>query len=138
MVDPRSGRSVPARSEPRPASTSTPSTRISCTEAPTRPGVPIGSGSSPAGLPRGVASTDTIARSPEWTGVVVAELYRLALGREPDPAGLAFWRDKVAARRPVAEVAADLFGSPESWALGGGTRCGRRRSDLPTPPRPAA
>jgi hypothetical protein len=72
------------------------------------------------GLPRS-AFTEAIARSPEWTGVVVGELYRLALGRIPDPAGLAYWRDQVAFRRPVAEVAADLFGSAESWALGGGT-----------------
>jgi hypothetical protein len=76
-----------------------------------------------SGLPW-ASFTQAIARSPEWTGVVVGDLYRLALDREPDPAGLAFWRDQVTAGRRVAEVAADLFGSPESWALGGGTAVG--------------
>ena len=120
MVDPRSGRVRPAL-DANQAGKYVDAVYLDLLHRASDPGGrAYWAGQLQGGMPR-ASFTETIARSPEWTGVVVADLYRLALGRDPDPAGLAYWRDMVAARRPVADVAADLFGSPESWALGGGT-----------------
>jgi hypothetical protein len=73
-----------------------------------------------AGLPRS-QFTLAVARSPEWLGAAVTFLYDLALGRAPDGAGLEHWRGQLAAGLPVADVAAVLLGSDESFSLGGGT-----------------
>jgi beta-glucanase (GH16 family) len=62
-----------------------------------------------------------LARSPEWTGHVVASLYRDVLGRPPDEAGRTYWSGRLGSGDRVASVAAFLLGSAEAHALGGGT-----------------
>lgn len=72
------------------------------------------------GLPRGEFTT-SVARSPEWLGRTVAELYELALERMPDAGGSAHWTWLLASGTRVPEPAATLLGSDEAYALGGGT-----------------
>ncbi|HYI61595.1 MAG TPA: DUF4214 domain-containing protein [Acidimicrobiales bacterium] len=62
-----------------------------------------------------------LARRPEHTRRVVADLYRRALGRGPDPAGLAFWAARLAAGAPVSRLAAEVYGSAEAYQRSGGT-----------------
>lgn len=54
-----------------------------------------------------------LARSPEWLTVVITGFYRDALSREPDPAGLAHWIAKARAGKPIADIAAEFYGSTE-------------------------
>lgn len=75
------------------------------------------------GHPR-IAFARRLGTTPEWVDGQIAELYRLGLGREPEPDGLAHWRAEVVAGRPLADVAADVYGSREARALAGGTDAG--------------
>lgn len=69
----------------------------------------------------------TIARelttSDEWLTTIVTSFYRSTLGRDPDPAGLAYWIGRLrSGGHTVAEVAAAMYASPEYFqGLGGGT-----------------
>lgn len=65
-----------------------------------------------AGLPRHEFTT-TLARSPEWTGVVIDRLYQQVFGREPDAGGRAYWSDLVSRGLRVSEVASHFYGSDE-------------------------
>jgi acetyl esterase/lipase len=55
-----------------------------------------------------------LTRSDEWIGAIVRGFYQRALGRAPDPGGLAFWVSQIrSGRRTVTGVAAEFFGSDE-------------------------
>jgi SpoIID/LytB domain protein len=67
------------------------------------------------------ALAEQIATSSERMGNLVAVQYRLALHREPEPAGLAFWIQYLQAGRGVYDLEVGIYGSPESLqTLGGG------------------
>ena len=67
------------------------------------------------------ALAEQIATSSERMGNLVATQYRLALHREPEPAGLAFWIQYLQAGRGVYDLEVGIYGSPESLqTLGGG------------------
>lgn len=72
------------------------------------------------GHPR-LAFARRMGTSPEWVDRQISELYRLALGRDPDPAGLVHWRERIVAGDPLAAVAAHVYGSDEARARAGGT-----------------
>ncbi len=78
-----------------------------------------------SGLPRN-EFTSTLARSPEWTGVVIDRLYQQVFGRAADPGGRAYWADLVSKGLRVSEVASHFYGSDEWYRRspptgGGGT-----------------
>jgi hypothetical protein len=73
-----------------------------------------------AGMPR-IEVAITLARSPEWTRVVVADLYRAILGRDPDAGGLEHWSGRLRNGERVAGLAGMIYGSPEYYANAGGT-----------------
>jgi hypothetical protein len=63
-----------------------------------------------------------LSSSTEWIAVSITRFYRDTLDREPDGAGLAFWVDQVrTGRRTLASVAAQMYSSPEYYALAGGS-----------------
>lgn len=66
-------------------------------------------------LPQALAASD------EWLTVVVTGLYQDALDRDPEPAGLTYWIDRLRAGDLVNRVAALVYGSPEYDANAGGT-----------------
>ncbi len=61
-----------------------------------------------------------LARTPEYTGIVVTRLYQEVFGRTPDPGGLASW-SRVLQDDPsrVAQVAASLYASQEHYERNG-------------------
>lgn len=65
--------------------------------------------------------TRSLASSPEWVGVEIDALYRKALGRESDPGGRAHWHEVVLSGRRIADIGAELYGSPEFRRRAGGT-----------------
>ena len=67
------------------------------------------------------AFTRTLTSSPEWAGAQIDDLYRRALGREPDADGRAYWRDLLVAGVSFDVVAAQVFGSDELFRRAGGT-----------------
>jgi len=73
----------------------------------------------------GGGSRQDVARayafSDEWIGVLVDDLYRSTLGRAADPGGRAFWIGVLRAGQTPAQVAAQLYASPEYFRLAGGT-----------------
>jgi len=71
-----------------------------------------------------VALTERLALSAEWAGVRVDELYRVVLGREPEPGGRAHWLAQLAGGRTLESVAAAFHGSDERFARVGGTHAG--------------
>ncbi|WCO69245.1 DUF4214 domain-containing protein [Iamia majanohamensis] len=66
-----------------------------------------------------VAVAQEMTHSPEHASLVVTTLYRRALLREPDAAGLAFWTDRLAAGRATATLASQLYGSAEAFSKAG-------------------
>lgn len=58
--------------------------------------------------------------------LTLALLYRIVLGRAPDPPGELFYLEEVAARRSLKEIAQDLLASPEYQSLAPGTDWWRR------------
>lgn len=64
---------------------------------------------------------DLLVTSDEWLGGTVADLYRQALDRSPDPAGSAFWTRELRRGARVNKVASFVFGSAELHARSGGT-----------------
>ncbi len=63
-----------------------------------------------------------LATSDEYLRKVVTGFYRNTLGRDPDQGGLDNWRNALRAGKPVAEVAAAFYASPEYYQrLGGNT-----------------
>ncbi len=65
--------------------------------------------------------TRSLARTPEWIGGVIDDLYRQVFGRPADPGGRAYWTDQVARGLRVSEVAAHFYGSDEWYARPGPT-----------------
>jgi predicted esterase len=66
-----------------------------------------------SGATRGMVLT-RLTSSDEWLGAIVTGLYTDTLGREPDPAGLAYWVGALRSRRfTVAQVAASFYAAPE-------------------------
>jgi hypothetical protein len=76
-----------------------------------------------AGTTTRAAFVQQLATSAEWVQAIVDQLYRNTLGRPADAGGLAFWSGRIrSGALTVAQVAAELYGSPEYYAgLGGGT-----------------
>lgn len=72
------------------------------------------------GHPR-LAFARRLGTTPEWVDRQIGELYRIALGREPDADGLAHWRQQVVSGAPLAAVAANVHGSHEARVRAGGT-----------------
>lgn len=62
-----------------------------------------------------------LARSSEWLTWVITGFYRGALGRGPDPSGLAFWIANARAGMSPAEIAARFYASDEYYGRAGGT-----------------
>lgn len=62
-----------------------------------------------------------LAASDEWLGVEVAKIYRAALDRDPDPAGRAFWVDRLRRGDLVNRIASLVYGSGEFYARAGST-----------------
>lgn len=62
-----------------------------------------------------------VARTPEWTRVVVSDLYVKILGRPAEPAGRDFWADRLVRGQRTADLAADLYASAEFFNAAGGT-----------------
>ncbi len=54
-----------------------------------------------------------LAGSPEWAGVVITAMYQDVLGRDPDPAGLQFWLDRLAGGARTQDIGALFYSSPE-------------------------
>ncbi len=73
-----------------------------------------------AGTPRGTIAKE-LARSDEWVGAVVTDLYQHILGRDPEPAGLAYWVDRLQGGDRVASVAVSIYAADEYYADAGGT-----------------
>lgn len=67
------------------------------------------------------AMTRALVTSPEAAGFRVDELYRVILGREPDPTGRAHWIRGIGAGARLEDVAAGFYGSDEHFAQVGGT-----------------
>ena len=67
------------------------------------------------------ALTDELSTSREWAGVVVQQIYRSALGRDADDAGLDFWTSQIRTGVRVEQIGAQFYGSPEYFARSGGT-----------------
>jgi hypothetical protein len=63
-----------------------------------------------------------LARSDEWVGTVVTELYEHVLGRGPDADGLAYWVARIQAGDRVATVAVSIYGSQEYWVRASSAR----------------
>lgn len=57
----------------------------------------------------------------EHTRRVVADLYRRALGRDPEPAGRTFWAARLSTGTPLWRLAAEVYGSAEAYDRAGGT-----------------
>lgn len=66
----------------------------------------------------------SLAVSLEWVGRTVDALYRSALGRPADDAGLRYWRDQVAAGLAITHVGVLLHASDELYADAGATADG--------------
>lgn len=60
-----------------------------------------------------------LASSPAWTDKVVTDLYREALGREPDAGGAAYWGAQLARGVQPPAIAANIWGSAEYVAKAG-------------------
>ena len=74
-----------------------------------------------------------LARSPEWTGRVVSDLYQSTLGRPGDAAGIAYWAGRIArGELSVAQVTARFYSSPEYVARIGAGDVGAWVDDLYT------
>ena len=73
-----------------------------------------------AGTPHHVLVRE-LARSDEWLAVTVTGIYLLALGRQPEPDGLAYWVGELRNGALVNRIGAQIFGSAEFYAIAGGT-----------------
>ena len=62
-----------------------------------------------------------LAASQEWIDATIDALYRSALGRPAEEAGLAHWRSRIAAGMPITDLVALIHGSDERYAEVGGT-----------------
>jgi beta-lactamase class A len=63
----------------------------------------------------------SLATSREWVGRSIDALYRSALGRPAEEAGVHHWRDQVAAGLRITDLGALLHGSDERYAAVGST-----------------
>lgn len=68
--------------------------------------------------------TDALARSGEWIGRTIHEMYLAAFQRPADPVGLEFWIGYVLAGRRITEVGAHLLASDEFFSRAGSTNPG--------------
>ncbi len=73
------------------------------------------------GRGRSVEAVQPFLRSPEWSTRYVTDLYRSALGRNPDGAGLDFWVAALVGGVPAHEVAAAIYAGDEYFAAAGHT-----------------
>ncbi len=62
-----------------------------------------------------------LARSDEWLAVTVTGIYLLALARQPEPDGLAYWVGELRDGALVNRIGAQIFGSAEFYGIAGGT-----------------
>ena len=67
------------------------------------------------------AVTLGLARSEEWAGLKVDEMYQNVLGRAPDAAGRRYWLDQMANGLPLEAVGVNFYGSAEYVAASGST-----------------
>ena len=65
------------------------------------------------------AVTRAVSSSDEWAAVNVADTYRAALRRDPDPAGKDLWVGRIRRGATLQQVAAALYGSGEYYAAAG-------------------
>ncbi len=78
-------------------------------------------------LRRGVARTaltQALARSDEWAGVMIDDLYVDVFGRPADPGGKAYWLGRMRAGLRFEAVAANFYGSVEYFQRSGSTNAG--------------
>ncbi len=78
-------------------------------------------------LRRGVSRTtltQALARSDEWAGVMIDDLYVDVFGRPADAAGKAYWLGRMRAGLRFEAVAANFYGSAEYFQRSGGTNAG--------------
>ncbi len=64
---------------------------------------------------------DDLARTEAYAGVVIRELFRVALGREPDDAGMQYWLGQLVDGMTVEEMSVYFYGSAEYYERSGGT-----------------
>ncbi len=62
-----------------------------------------------------------LARSREWAGVVITQMYQDVLGRAPDAGGLQFWLDRLADGARTQDIGAQFYSSPEYVEAAGST-----------------
>jgi Tol biopolymer transport system component len=62
-----------------------------------------------------------VARTPEWTKVVVSDLYAQVFNRVPDDGGLVHWSTQLGAGMRSADLAAFLYESAEFYEASGST-----------------
>ncbi|MEM8922567.1 MAG: DUF4214 domain-containing protein [Actinomycetota bacterium] len=62
-----------------------------------------------------------LARSPEYQQATVDGFYQEVLGRPADPAGRAYWLDRIAGGTPVVDIGVAFYASPEYVAASGST-----------------
>lgn len=67
----------------------------------------------------GAAATG-MARSAEYSGLIIDDLYRRVLGREPDAEGRRYWLDQLASGVRIEAVGIHFYGSSEYYAATGG------------------
>jgi hypothetical protein len=63
-----------------------------------------------------------LAKTNEWIGKIIEDLYQDTLGRAADGPGKAYWTGRIQAGMSVADVAGQFYGSNEYFSnIGGGT-----------------
>lgn len=72
-------------------------------------------------------AVDQLARSPEWAGVIIDEIYLDVLGRAPDPEGQAYWVEQLSLGLRTQDLGALFYGSPEYVAAAGSNEAYVRR-----------
>ncbi len=65
--------------------------------------------------------TETMARSEYWSGASIDEMYRNALGREPDAEGRGYWLTEIGNGLQLQDLGTYFYGSAEYAAAAGGT-----------------
>ncbi len=63
----------------------------------------------------------SLARSDAWLAEELRTAYRTALGRPPDPRGLAYWTQRLRVGVPFRRVVGQIYGSSEFYRRAGGT-----------------
>jgi hypothetical protein len=65
--------------------------------------------------------TEPMARSEHWSGASIDEMYRNALGREPDTEGRAYWLGEIGNGLQLQDLGTYFYGSAEYAESAGGT-----------------